>query len=203
MFITFSLAFIVYLINQTDHNRKQILILSQILCCCGIDCNMDQYHSTENIISWPLWVSQQIDNCISKGGYILLECSRMMYNILCSSYNPPIKMVAGHIDCQNIRHYLHHNTKSVLPFFIDEVSSCFIPQSLSEKTFYNFPFRKLPKIFTSESSQNLTEENVQELLANPDFTSLRSLVATMTKQQEICQPHIGPLGKKFDDSTNV
>ena len=186
-----------YLINKSDHNRRQILILSDILCCYGIDCNIDQYHSTKDIISWPQWVSQQIDKCIAEGGYILLECSQVMCNILGNPDNPPIKMVAGHIDCQTIRCYLHHKTKNFLPFFIDEVSSDLIPSSLSERTPYCFPFSKLPKVFTSDSYPNFTKEDAEQLIVNPDFTSLRSLVAMVTKQQEICQPNIGSLGKKL------
>ena len=146
--VQFLSAFIVYVIDKDDEGRKQILMLSDLLCCCGIDCIIDQYHCNDNILSWPQWVSQQIESCISEEGYILLECLQVMFNILDSnSINPPIKMIAGHIDCQTLRYHLHSKAESFLPFCIDGVSSTVIPHILSERTLYNFPYSKIPQNF--------------------------------------------------------
>ena len=190
--IIFSLVLIVYFVDKNVGNKNRIQILSKILRYCGIDCNIDQYFETENILSWPQWISQQIKSCISKGGYILLECSEITYDMLENSFNPTIKMPVAKIDCQTIRHYLRDNTNSFLPFCIDEDLSHFVPIMLSEKTFYIFHFNKLPKLFTSG---DFTEDDVSELLKNnPEFNSLRRLVATVTNQPDI-KPGIKPIGK--------
>ena len=177
-----------YIIDKHDAGRKQILMLSDLLCCCGIDCIIDQYHGNDNILSWPQWVSDQIESCISEEGYILLECSQLMFDTLRSFDNPRITMIAGHIYCQSFRYYLNTKAQYILPFCIDGVSSNVVPRILSERTLYNFPYSKLPQKFFSglrNLSPNLTQEDVEQLFANDDFASLRSLVATLTKQQEI------------------
>ena len=189
----FFSAFIVYVIDKDDDGRKQILTLSDLLCHCGINCIIDQYHCNDNILSWPQWVSKQIKSCISEEGYILLECSQVMFKRLYTDVNSTIKMVAGQIECLTFSYHLRKNTGRFIPFCIDGVSLTVIPPILSEKTHYNFPFSKLPQKFLSGSKYaypNYTQEDVQQLLANPDFASLRSLVATLTKQQEIYRPSI-------------
>ena len=173
-------------------------MLSDLLCYCGIDCVIDQYHCNDNILNWPQWVSEQIDSCIAEEGYILLECSQVMSTLLKS--NSCIKMIFGHIHCQTFQCYLHNKTKYFLPFCIDGISSSVIPFVLSERTSYNFPFSKLPQNFFSgskDSSPNITQEDVEQLLANDDFASLKNLVATLTKQEEICQPTVCKTGKGF------
>jgi len=187
-------------INKDD-NRRQILILSNLLNLCGIDCIIDQYYRTDgSIINWSDWVSTQMDSCISGGGYILLECSQNMYDLLeRNSGNCRIEMADGHIFSQSFKYYLQHNVKSFLPFKIDDDSSSCIPHSLSERTLYHFPFSKLPQKFTCESgdsSCNLTPDDVVQLLDNPNFDSLRNLVATLTKQQEIPKPNLCQTSKK-------
>ena len=189
----YSLVFIVYLVDKAVNAEKKIQILSKILHYCGIDCNIDQYFKSENILSWPQWISQQIESCIFKGGYILLECSEMMFNILKSSHNPTIEMAAGNIDGQTIGHHIRQSTNSFLPFCIDEDSSRFVPASLSGKAFYIFLYSKLPELFISG---DFTQDDViQLLLTNPDFNSLNRLVATVTNQQVIIKPVIKPIGK--------
>ena len=176
-------------------------MLSDLLCCFGINCIIDQYHRYDNILSWPQWVSEQIESCISEEGYILLECSQLMFNILSSSDNPPITMIAGYIYCQSFKHYLHTKAQYFIPFCIDGVSSTVIPHILSERTFYDFPFSKLPQFFSEPKSlpPSFTQDDVKQLLANDHFASLRSLVATLTTQQEICQPTVCKASKRLLD----
>lgn len=195
----FYLAFIVYFINENDVDRNKILTLSDLLCCCGVDCIIDQYHSNDNILSWPQWMSDQIERCISEEGYILLECSQIMFSVLKNSDNSPIRMTYGYIDCQTFKYFLRNKAKNILPICIDNVSSDFIPYNLSERIPYYFPFSKLPQKFTSGSKvsfPNFDHKDVEQLLANPDFASLRSLVATLIKQQEICRPPVCQPSKK-------
>ena len=196
----FYLAFIVYFINENDVDRNKILTLSDLLCCCGVDCIIDQYHSNDNILSWPQWMSDQIERCISEEGYILLECSQIMFSVLKNSDNSPIRMTYGYIDCQTFKYFLRNKAKNILPICIDNVSSDFIPYNLSERIPYYFPFSKLPQKFISESNKDLpnyTQEEIKQLLAHPDFASLKSLVATLTGQQEICQPNVYRIGKQL------
>ena len=114
-----------------------------------------------------------------------------MFSLLQSvSDNPRINMTVGHIYCQTFKYYLHTKTKYFLPFCINGVSSNLIPYILSKRRTYDFPFSKLPQLFFSgskDSSPNFTQEDAEQLLANDDFASLKNLVATLTKQEEIWQ----------------
>ena len=98
--------------------------------------------------------------------------------------NAKIKMVAGSIDRLTLRHYLQQGAQKVLPLFINEPSDKCVPPSLSEKTRYYFPYDRL-----NEMPEDVT---TQQVINHPDFTSLRSLVATLTGQKEFPEPGLGP-----------
>ena len=184
IYASFYSAFIIYANEEIDPNGERVLYLSDILRHCGVDCNIDQYYRNSNVTDWSHWVSQSIQYCIAQNGHILLVCSQAMFTMLeDTADNVPVNMAVGHIDRLTLRNLLLKYTEHFLPLCIDDTTS-YIPLSLKERTVYYFPFDKL--------LQNAT---VQQILDHPDFTSFRRLVATLTRQQEIPPPNVGPTSK--------
>lgn len=163
-----------------------MLQLSNLLNDCGINCDIDLYHINDNIPDWSFWVGKNLQYCIaSEHSHVILVCSPTMIATLEErSDNARVQMVAGYIDRLALRHYLEEGAHKFVPLFIndDSLPGC-VPPSLSGKTCYNFPYDKLTEI-----PDNAT---AKQILDHPDFASLRSLVATLTKQQEILSPAVG------------
>jgi len=162
-----------YAKEDHDPNGHQVLMLSDVLRHAGIDCDIDLYHINENIQDWSHWTSQYIQTCAAKKDYVLLVCTPKMITFLEESLdNLRIDMCVGYIDRLTLRNLLQKYTKNFIPL-IDPTSSHLVPPVLSGKITYQFPFSKVPL--------NIT---IDQLLDHPDFTSLKSLVATLSGQQE-------------------
>ena len=163
-----------------------MLCLSNLLCNCGINCDIDLYHTNDNIPDWAFWVGKSLEyHLYSQYGYVIMVCSPVMISTLEQrNDNARLEMVAGNIDCLTLRHYLQDGAHKVLPLFINNPSDEYVPSYLSGRTRYYFPYDKL-----DEMPENVS---TQEVLNHPAFASLRSLVATLTGQQEIPPPHLSP-----------
>ena len=163
-----------------------MLCLSNLLCNYGINCDIDLYHINENIMDWPFWVGKNLeDHIASPYSYVILVCSPIMISTLEQrNDNARLQMVAGYIDRLTLRYYLQEGAQKVLPLFINNPSAEYVPPSLSGKTRYYFPYDKL-----NEMPENIP---ALEVLNDPAFASLRSLVATLTGQQEFPPPDLGP-----------
>jgi len=187
--ISFYPAFIIYAKEENDPKGEKVLYLSDLLHDYGIDCQIDQYHSSSGMVTdWSHWVSQSIKHCIHLNGYILLVCSPAMLAALEDTVdNIRVNMAVSHIDRLTLRQLLNDHTAKFLPLCIDDTSTNYIPLNLKGKIVYHFPFNKLP--------ENATP---QQLLEHPDFTSLRTLVATLTGQQQIPPPIVAPHSKLCD-----
>ena len=188
------LVFIVYTNKETDPKRSEILFLSDLLCNNGVDCTIDQYHRSDHSISdWSKWVENKITYCISQKGCVLLECSLAMYASLeIAESNCPIEMEVARIDCFVLRQLIRETPEVFIPFYIDDTSLDFTPRLLSGKTIYRFPINQLFKSHCDHLEQIAQESILDvEVFVSPDFDSLRSLWATLTKQQETPQPKIG------------
>jgi len=172
-----------YTKEDFDPNGGQVLMLCDVLRHAGVDCDIDLYHTNENIQDWSHWTSLSIHYCAAKKDYILLVCSPRMIALLEETVgNPRINMYAGYIDRLTLRNLLQKHTNSFLPL-IDPTSMSVVPPILSGKTTYYFSFNRIP--------QNIS---IEQLLDHPDFTSLRGLVATISGQQEYPAPNVGPPG---------
>ena len=178
-------AFILYTKEENDPHGEQVLCLANVLCNCGINCDIDLYHTNDNIPDWSFWVRKSLEYHIaSQYSYIILVCSFIMISTLEQrNDNARLQMVAGYIDSFTLRHFLQEDAHKVLPLFINNPSEEYVPPNLSGRTCYNFPYDKL-----DEMAENVS---TQEVLNHPDFASLRSLVATLTGQREIPPPHLG------------
>ena len=179
-------AFILYSKEENDPEGDQVRCLSDLLHNCGINCDIDLYHMNENIPDWSFWVGKSLEYHIaSQYSYVILVCSPIMISTLEErNDNARLQMVAGYIDRLTLRYYLQQGAHRVLPLFINNPAVDYVPPSLSNKTRYYFPYDKL-----NELPENVS---TQAVLNHPDFASLRSLVATLTEQQEIPPPGLGP-----------
>lgn len=185
------LAFVIYIYKEIDPDGKQCLVLSNLLCNCGIDCDIDQYYRNHDILDWVKWVSERINVCISKKGYILLECSQAMYTSLEDTKdNHRIQMAVAHVDCFTLRNFIRKHTDRFIPFYTDKKSCDYIPHCLSLKAIYHLPINLLPKNFALEILDQRNELDLT-ILESPDFAAFKRLVATLTGQQEIPKPAIG------------
>ena len=183
MFV-YSSVFIMYAKEDHDPNGDQVLMLSDVLRHAGVDCDIDLYHINENIQDWSHWTSLSIHYCAANKDYILLVCSPKLLSLLeDTAGNLRINMCAGHIDSLTLRSLLQKYTDSFI-LLIDPTLSHLVPPILSGKITYQFPFSKVPLNITTD-----------QLLDHPDFTSLRSLVATASGHEENLPP--APLGKFF------
>ena len=174
-----SSAFILY--SKKEASEDQILCLADFLVCCGIDCEVDLYHTDENVTNWGSWVKENLRQCIAAShGYIILVCSAtMMHELDDSSENTRIEMFSAFIDRLSLLHYLEKGAPKTLPLFMTAPSADFVPANLSGKTIYHFPYDKLPE--ESNEEKEMDKSEIQKILNHPDFHSLRNLVATLTK----------------------
>jgi len=181
----FLTVFIMYAQEEDDPNGEKLFSLNEVLRFCGVNSDTDLFHSTQNINDWNFWVGKSMEYCITADGYILLICSPAMITILeDTGDNAKVQMVYGHIDRLTLRHLIVSYTTRFLPVFISDHSDPkYVPPSLSGKTFYHFPYELLDRI-----PQNISP---QRLLDFRGFASFRSLIATLTGQQENPPPHIG------------
>ena len=185
-----------YANKQSDLDRQDILLLSDLLCHNGVDCTIDQYHSSSIVIDWDKWVSHQIDFCISQNGYVLLECSESMYSSLeVVDCNRKIQMAAAHVYSLTLLEYIRKSTDRFIPFYIDDTLSELTPKLLSSKSIYRFPFSQLTQDLLGREQMSVLD---YETFCSPAFDSLRSLVATLTGQAETPKPKVGkPRKQRF------
>jgi len=171
-----------YAKEQDDPHGDKVLSLSDLLIKCGIDCTIDHYHANENIPNWSFWVQSQIEFFLAaKDGYILLICSEKMFELLnYTTDNIRIKMVHAHIDQLTLKIFLEGYTVKFLPVVIDEYQKNVIPLCLQGTTTFVFPYTHL--------INDTNDTDHQSILELPEFLSVRNLVATLSKQQEIPRP---------------
>ena len=170
-----------YAKEENDPDGDQVLCLSNLLIRCGISCEIDLYHTDDNILDWSNWVKDKLEQC----NFIILVCSRTMFSALVErNDNARVEMAAAYINRLTLKHYLEQGVQKYLPLCINDPPPNCIPPTLLGKTQYHFPYNKL----LSEIPEGTT---AHEVLDYPDFASLRSLVATLTGQQETPIPSIG------------
>ena len=173
-------AFIVYTKEEDDPDGDQVLCLSNLLIRCGISCDIDLYHTNDNILDWSSWVENNLKQC----SFIILVCSPTMYSVLVERNDSArVEMVAAYINRLILRQYLDQGVQKFLPVCTDKPSANFIPQILAGKTCYHFPYKLLSQIPEGTTAH--------EVLDYPNFALLRSLVATLTGQQVTLRPSIG------------
>ena len=173
-----------YAKEEDDPLGDKILSLSNFLIYLGIDCTIDHYHANDNIPNWPTWVTNQIEeHIVSVNGNVLFVCSETMKRLLDNipdTKNSQIGMAYGHIDRLTLENFLHGDyTSKFLPMLIDhDEDISLVPHCLQKGNIYRFNYKALNN-----------DIDHQTILEHSDFSSLRSLIATISGQQENPQPN--------------
>ena len=105
---------------------------------CGIDSDIDAYHSIEDIVDWNQWTEKKI-NDYCDNGYILLLCGKNLYQLLQkSSGNDKINMHHGFIGTLALRNLIQDKSKNFkfLPVFFDHENEAFLPSELKSRSRY-------------------------------------------------------------------
>ena len=103
IFIATPKVFIVYCKEDAD----DVLQLSNFLHANGINCDIDQYYSAENITDQGHWSEERIKECCASNGFILLICSKLMYQHLCGLEMSTVEMVYSCISSLSLRNTIH------------------------------------------------------------------------------------------------
>ena len=166
---------------KQEASKEQVLYLSDLLCCCGIDCEVDLYHTNDNLDNWASWVGEHLKECIDATyGYIILVCSQTMMSALKNTNtNDRIEMFSAYIDCLSLLQYLEKGAPKTLPLSLTNPPPNFVPANLSGKTIYYFPYDKLPEEINEV--EKINDLVLRKILDHPDFDSLRNMAATLTK----------------------
>ena len=179
-------TFIIYSKEQS----KAALELSNFLrVLCGINCEIDQYHTSEPIADWGVWNEYFIKKCVEKNGFVLLICSSIMLKHLSNpDVYPCIQMGAGYINTLSLNALIRdaNVTRYIIPVCFDKTSTETVPSSLRGRTSYSLSYNKLMQIDPST--------DINTTLNKPGLESLRSLVFRLRGEPEVNKP---PIGKIF------
>ena len=172
IFIATPKVFIVYCKEDGDN----VWQLSDFLRDSGINCDIDQYHSSENITDWGHWSENMIKKCCSSNGFILLICSNLMYQHLCVSETATIKMSCGYISSLSLRSTYtdEKSTPHVIPVFLEECQTEYLPPCLKARSSYSVLI-----------SRWIEARDTNRILNTPGLDQLQSLVRRLTGQPEV------------------
>ena len=164
---------------ENEHTTAKIHEFSDYLRSkCEIDADVDLYHSSEKISSWPLWVEQQ---CKTKKGFIILIWSDGMDKILNHSdinNNNPIQMTYAHLHRQSLLSLIDERRQDVVVVCLDSNRELLyikqsLPLNLKQGTVYNISLKDL---------HMMTDNQVQQ------FATVRNLLSVLKHQQEFERP---------------
>ena len=159
-----------YIIYSKEHN-DDVLELSHFLTkLCGVPCDIDQYHTLDNISQWGVWTENKIKELAKHSGFVLLICSPEMYQQLSEPGCSRIQMKAGHIDTLTLNNLIRDpvTTHCIIPVCLEELNKETVPCSLRGRTNYFLSFSKLMQVDPNA--------DIKSILAMSEFESLRSLV---------------------------
>jgi len=173
-------VFIIYALDESYPIEEKVRILSDLLRIRSIDCEIDQYYKNKEIPVWPLWIQKQIEMCVAHKGRILLLCSPIMKLLLEETFdNHSIHMSNSSIDCHALGSLMRQHADHFVPVCITPETNT-VPPSLSQQTIYKIPINDLQD-----------DKTIDEILNDTRFTFLKTLINTLTNQQEIEKPEIG------------
>ena len=153
--------------------------LSELLRACGIPCDIDQYHSHENIPEWGNWNQEKIVECAEGGGFVLLVCSAKLHEELSKSDGSRVQMKFGHIDSLSLNGLIKEKptTSCIIPVCLKDLQRENIPKCLTGRSCYHLSLDKLDKLDS--------DVDPEMILSLPHFESLRSLVYRLKKIPEV------------------
>ena len=175
-------------IIYSEEHKDVVLELSDFLRNhCEVDCDIDQYHISEDIPQWGVWHEDKIKKHAECNGFVLLVCSPKMYEQLNNpSVSSLIQMKPGHIGTLALNSLIseEETTRCIIPVCDDslEKSNTVVPSSLRGRTIYCFSFVTLKQV---------DPEDVERILNTPELESLRSLVFRLRGESEIWKAPLG------------
>ena len=166
-------------IIYSEEDSDYVYDLSELLRACGIPCDIDQYHSHENIVDWGIWHQERIIECAKGNGFVLLVCSAKMYEQLNKNESSQIQMKCGHIDSLSLNSLIKEEktTYCIIPVCLKDLQKDNISKCLTGRSCYHLSLDKLDKL-----DPGVDPEMILRL---PHFESLRSLVYRLKKQPEV------------------
>ena len=179
--------FVLYAIeaNSVDYTSRQVHDFTDFILRCGLNADVDLYHSSKNIINWPAWTLKQLKVCTDNNGCIILLWSKAMETILThggANDNSVVEMVYARVDRLSLLSLIQDKIKHFVLVCLDSNMSkdqitATLPPSLSEKTVHNISLKSVP--------YNMP---VKELLEQEQFSDLKYLVATLSRWQKFKIP---------------
>ena len=155
---------------------------------CAISCDIDQYHTSDNIVSWGVWNENKIKTLVKCNGYVLLICSPTMYQQLSQPGVSQIQMAVGHIDTLALNNLIRdeETTRCIIPVCLEELNKAIVPICLRGRKIYCISYGTLKQVDPNTSGESILEISGLE--------SLRSLVFRLSGVKEVIEP---PLGKVY------
>ena len=144
---------------------------------CGVDCDITSYHLNKDVTNWNEFIKDRIE----KAEYILLVCTKALNEKLTCQSHSRVEMTTStgpHILSSTLNSLLETNPKT-LPIILEESSRKYIPRHLQSMTVYIISFDTLP------NADCITEQTATEILDNPKYKDLRSLVAKLLHSPEV------------------
>jgi len=150
-----------------------------------VDCDIDQYHTNQNVLDWGIWNEAEIRKCISREGFVLLVCSPRLHRQLCDPRNSSrIEMRAGHLTSLILNSLIKDSqiTQRVIPVFLEQCRLDCVPTCVAERTCYALNWSRVM------NCDPTAEAGV--ILSTPGLEQLRSLVCRLRKEPESLKPDV-------------
>jgi len=177
-------AFIVY--SKEDDPNNYVKDLADFLRAnCGVDCDIDQYHSNENVLDWGLWNEKEIRKCANKNGYVLLVCSPKLHQQIYDARSScRIEMRTGHLTNFTLNSLIKDSTitQRVIPVFLEQHRMEYVPTCVAERTCYALNWSRVMNCDPN------AETSV--ILNTPGLESLQSLVCRLRNEPESTKPRV-------------
>lgn len=176
----------VIIYSQDDDPDDGIQMLAELLRKGGVDCDIDQYHSTDRIINWDQWWEVKVREIANKNGFILLVCSPAL--IRCLSDNKRIQMKEGSISCTLLSSlFADRRTNAlIIPVFVEHCILDCVPLSLSQRRYYALMLQSLV-------DYDLERVELEDMMNIPEFECVISLIYKLTGQPEVEKPPVAQI----------
>ena len=161
--------------NEGNLNGDVINLENFLRFHCGVDCDITSYHLAKDVTNWNEFIKDRIE----KAEYMLLVCTKALNEKLTCQSHSRVEMTTltgPHILSSTLNSLLETNPKT-LPIILEESSRKYIPRHLQSMTVYIISFDTL--------ADYITEQTAMEILDNPKYKDLRSLVAKLLHLPEV------------------
>ena len=168
----------VFVAYYKDYSVETVLNFTDLLRNCGINADVDIYHTSDNPDDWSLLVENQIKYCIDNNGFVILLWSDGLAGPLQDeTQNNRIQMSHGHIYRATLRNLIQEHLNLFILVSFVPVSIHNLPPHFKDRTIYTIP---MDEILERENLSN-------DILCDAELIELKDLIATITRRTEILQ----------------